>query len=70
MFEILQVSVAVDFESVVKLWLREKKFKVVNTCTSVVIWTLWKSRNNLCFQDVQWLGMKKLIRMCAYMLRN
>jgi hypothetical protein len=37
--EILQ-PVGADFESVAKLWLNEKKFKSVNTCTSAIIWTL------------------------------
>jgi hypothetical protein len=50
--EIMQVSVGADFESVAKLWLREKKYKDINTCTSAVLWTLWKARNELCFQGV------------------
>jgi hypothetical protein len=67
--EIMQVSVGTDFESVAKLWLGEKKYEVVNTCTSAVIWTLWKFLNELYFQGSNWLRMKPLMRRCAGMLR-
>jgi hypothetical protein len=39
-----------DFEFVAKLWLNDKKYKHVNVLTAVVLWILWKTRNNLCFQ--------------------
>jgi hypothetical protein len=40
-YEIINFPVGGDFESGAKLWLREKNFKSVNTCSSVVIiWTL------------------------------
>jgi hypothetical protein len=31
-----------------------KKYKMLNVLSSPVLWTLWKSRNILCFQDNQW----------------
>jgi hypothetical protein len=37
--------IGTDFESVAGLWLREKKFKSLNICTSAVMWYLWKMRN-------------------------
>lgn len=62
--EIIHFPVRTDFESVAQLWLREKNFKSVNTCTLAVIWTSWKSRNDLCFQGSQWTGKQKLMKRC------
>jgi hypothetical protein len=46
-----------NFESVVKLWICNKKFYIMNIVTSAVCWSIWKLRNSICFQDVAWLGM-------------
>ena len=55
--EIIGLSVGTDFESVASLWLSEKKYKAVNVFTTAVLWTLWKVRNELCFQGLIWTGM-------------
>jgi hypothetical protein len=47
--EILNVQIGQDFVSVAKLWLQNKKYKEVNMCTAALLWTLWKSRNDLVF---------------------
>jgi hypothetical protein len=39
----------VDFESMAKLWIRDKTLKVENALTTIVIWCLWKTRNDMCF---------------------
>jgi hypothetical protein len=39
-----------DFESMAKWWIRGKKFDSVNVIYAVVLWAIWKLRNNLCFQ--------------------
>jgi hypothetical protein len=56
---ILSPDIGRNYESVAKCWLCNKKFGVVNVVTSAVCWALWKLRNDLCFQDVRWVGMKK-----------
>jgi hypothetical protein len=38
-----------DFISLVKFWILGKKYIALNVCSSAVIWTLWKTRNNTCF---------------------
>jgi hypothetical protein len=68
--EIIEFPVGAGFESVAKLWIREKKIKIVNTCTTAVIWTLRKYRNEMCFQVSQWCGMQTLMRRCAGLLKN
>lgn len=68
--EITGVQVGVDFESMAKWWLHGKKFNAVNVINAAVLWTIWKSRNDLCFQGVQWRKMEKLYGRCTGVIRN
>jgi hypothetical protein len=43
------IAVGRDFESVAKLWIRDRKCKFVNIVNIVVLCSLWKTRNNMCF---------------------
>jgi hypothetical protein len=52
------------------MWLCNKKFKLINVCTSAALWTISKMRNDLCFQGVRWTGMRRMFERCARMLRN
>jgi hypothetical protein len=47
--EMLGFRVGVDFESIAKLWLMDKKCKFINIFTVVILWCLWKTRNYMCF---------------------
>jgi hypothetical protein len=38
-----------DYESVVKMWLCNKKCGAANMVTSAVCWSLWKLRNAMIF---------------------
>lgn len=38
------------FEAVAKWWISRKKHTVLNTCTSVVLSSIWSLRNAFCFQ--------------------
>jgi hypothetical protein len=59
-----------DFESIEKLWLRGKCFNVLNVCSTAVVWTIWKTRNDLCFQGSCWQGTEKLFGLWARLMRN
>jgi hypothetical protein len=48
-FEMLGFRVGMDFESMAKLWLNDKKCRFVNIVISVVLWCLWEARNNIFF---------------------
>jgi hypothetical protein len=50
-------EIGVDFESVASLWSCAKKFKTLNICATAVMWSIWKMRNFMCFQENQWMGM-------------
>jgi hypothetical protein len=64
------ISDMLDFESIVRLWLNDKKYKFVNILNAVVLWSLWKTRNNMCFQVSQWRGTRRILAMCASSLRS
>jgi hypothetical protein len=38
--EMLGIQVDMDFESMIKLWLNDKKYRYVNIVTSAVMWCL------------------------------
>jgi hypothetical protein len=38
--------------------------------TSAVLWTLWKFRNDLCFQGLCRTNLEKLLGRCTVLLRN
>lgn len=59
-----------DFESVAVCWLSDKKFRLLNVFSSAILWSLWKTRNDLYFQNMQWTGFGALAGRCARMLRD
>jgi hypothetical protein len=68
--EITNVKLGSDFESVAKLWINQKRHGVTNVCAAAGFLSLWKLRNELCFQEIGWTGMDKLLRRCARMMRE
>jgi hypothetical protein len=65
--EIIGVYVGVDFESRANGGYMGKKFNVVN---AVVLSIIWKLRNNVCFQGVQWSKMEMLYERCVGVITN
>jgi hypothetical protein len=47
----------VDFESVARFWVADKKHKVLNVCSEAVLWAIWKLRIECCFQGTRWEGV-------------
>ena len=52
------------------MWVANKKFLVPNVISSAVLWSLWKLRNEICFQGVVWLGMRMVLIRITKMLRG
>jgi hypothetical protein len=69
---ILEWNIGKDFESVANLWIANKRHSVMNVVSSAVpvLCTIWKLRNDLCFQGTIWLGMKPVIVSLGRMLRR
>lgn len=53
-----------------KYWLSNKKHVLVNMVTSAVILSIWKLRNDLCFQRLGWRSMEMLLFRVAGLLTN
>jgi hypothetical protein len=68
--DLLGVRIGLDFESVAQFWLANKRHKVLNIVSSAVLWSMWKFRNEMCFQGRKWKGMKDMLFKIARMLRR
>jgi hypothetical protein len=53
-YEIIGLSVGNDFESVARFWLGGKKFKAVNVCTSVALWTFVLLHPRVIYNPLGW----------------
>jgi hypothetical protein len=60
----------IEFATLGKFWVLGRKYAEFNVLSSVVIWTLWKTRNNLCFLGERWSRLEALLIRCANMVRR
>ncbi|KAG0536912.1 hypothetical protein BDA96_03G102500 [Sorghum bicolor] len=58
--DVLGVQLGSSVDSVGKYWLSNKKNGVINAFSSATLWCLWKLRNDLCFQRMEWKSMEIL----------
>jgi hypothetical protein len=68
--EILKIDIGADFESVARWWISENKNSVINIFSSAVLWILWSTRNELCFQGKSWPGVKNILRRLCSIIRT
>jgi len=50
-----------DFEAVARWWISNKKNVILNTCCAALMWCIWTTRNDLCFQGVAWRNEKVMM---------
>jgi hypothetical protein len=67
--DILGVTVVVDFESMAK-WLGGNRVTILNVYYTAVLWILWKTRKDLCFQGACWRSVGNLLGRSATLIRN
>lgn len=67
---VLKVNIGLNFESVASKWLCDKKNLVVNMFSSALMWSLWKLRNSLCFQNGSWQSSRALWCQIIRMARS
>ena len=60
--ELVGTPVGADFESVARWWISNKNFFALNTTCTAALWSLWKLRNDMCFQGKAWPGVKDIWR--------
>jgi hypothetical protein len=68
--EIMGVDVMRGFESLAKWWIKGDNYNAINVLHAVVLWTLWKKRNNVCFQGECWRSVQELVGRCARTVKN
>jgi len=66
----LGVQVGSDFESIGRWWISNNKNAVLNCVCAATLWSIWKLRNNLCFQGKGWRGIGQVLCSIARMLRR
>jgi hypothetical protein len=64
------INVGANFESIARLWVANTRHKFTNVITSAALWSLWKLRNEMCFQGVTWTGTKRVLLRIATMARR
>jgi hypothetical protein len=69
-YEIINVIMGNDFISVTKYWINDSKLKCLNAISATTLWALCKFRNDMCFNNVQWMGMSQISGICVRMLRD
>ena len=67
--DIFQITLGVDYESVARWWVSNKKYKIMNSFATALMWCLWKFQNEMCFQGKIWSGEKLLLGKLLNMLK-
>ena len=62
---LLGVPVGADFESVARWWVSNNRNSGINIVCTATLWTIWKLRNDLCFQGMVWPGVQEVWRRIA-----
>jgi hypothetical protein len=68
--EALGIEIGNGFETIGRLWLSNKRFLVHNMLSSVSLWSLWKLRNDLRFQNASWRSVETLLVRIAMTVQN
>ena len=68
--EIVGMKVGTDFESIGRWWISNDKNAVLNCTCAKTLWSLWKSRNHLCFQGGTWQGEGHILGSIARRLKR
>jgi len=68
--EIFDVNLGADYESVARWWLSNNRHAIMNMTCAALMWSIWKLRNDLCFQGKAWRSEKVLLYKLLGTLRN
>ncbi|KAJ1297899.1 hypothetical protein BS78_01G413200, partial [Paspalum vaginatum] len=57
----LGVNIKSNFMAIGRMWLSNKKFAVHNIVCAAALWSIWKLKNSIYFQNTGWRCMRILI---------
>ena len=69
-FDISNKRAGMSIDDMLAWWLNNKNHPADCLLHSPVLWTLWKYRNDICFNHVPWLGIQVLWRKTATILSS
>jgi hypothetical protein len=52
------------------LWICERTLRISNIVHTAALWSLWKVRNDICFNRSGWHDMQVVFRKVAYTLAH
>ena len=61
--EFFSLPLGVDFISIAKFWLANKKHATLNSVCSATLWCIWKFRNNMIFNGLPWINLHQVLHM-------
>jgi hypothetical protein len=68
--EFFSTSIGLDYLSVARFWIANKKHMALNSICAAIIWSIWKSRNALIFYSKTWISLKPVLAMILNTLKN
>jgi hypothetical protein len=68
--QVIGMNMGGDFENIGSHWLCNKKIAMFNMINSAALWALWKFRNDMCFQNVQWRKICVILGKVSGLLQN
>jgi hypothetical protein len=57
------ISIGLDYLTVARFWIANKKHIALNTICTATLWSIWKSRNALIFDSKTWISLKQVLTM-------
>jgi mannosylglycoprotein endo-beta-mannosidase len=68
--EFFGISIGLDYLSVARFWIANKKHMALNTICAATLWSIWKSRNALIFDSKTWISLKQVLIMILNTLKK
>jgi hypothetical protein len=61
-------NAVINFDVIAGLWKNNKQNALANVVSAAVLWSIWLTRNDMCFNRSLWMGMQVLWRRLAFNL--